>query len=172
MLGPGLEWTRRDLGSGPQRPEIVCHTSDMEAELNGDPEPTVEREGRTIDLRSSRAWLLIAGGLLIIGSLLPWAQTGTFSFSGVSGDGVLTLVMGAIVAGLAYPSPSRSTAWFVLGMATVSVLIAFDVYTSLARENIGIGVLVVSIGGLVALVAAAMTWSHAPNPRPRRGNRP
>lgn len=125
------------------------------------------------DIRSTlsqgaRPWLLVAGALLIAGSFLPWARAGSFSFAGVTGDGVLTLAMGVIIAALAYPRPSRTTAWFVLGMAIVSVLIAFNVYSSLDAENIGSGLLITGVGGVAAAAAAVRTWSLAPNPRPRR----
>lgn len=131
-------------------------------------ETSAAASARSLLASGSRPWLLLAGGLLILGSVLPWAQTEAASFAGVRGDGVLTLAIGAIIGALAFLRPSRTTAWFVLGMAIVSILIVFNVYDALQGNNTGVGLLIAGAGAVAAVAASVRTWSLAPNPRPRR----
>lgn len=115
---------------------------------------------------------IVGAVAIIIGSLLPWisVQTifGTISASGTEGDGIFTLIAGAIVgavAGVALSkkNASRTTGILVILLGIASGLIAFNVFSNLAgtAELADEGVFTTIGGGLwlVILGAAAVIGS-------------
>lgn len=65
-----------------------------------------------MNTRSPGTLILGGAALIIAGSFLPWVQVrtifGTISANGTDGDGILTLVAGAIIAILGFTSLGRS----------------------------------------------------------------
>lgn len=137
-----------------------------------------------------------AGAALIVGSFLPWATitapfVGTVNKNGMEADGIVTLILGVIVAGVAFswrdggPKPIPV---LVMGIAAaVAVLLVIVDFVDLAEwasddeefvsTSIGVGLYVCALGAAGA-VAAAVLKSRAtrpetpPLPRPERGAEP
>ena len=105
---------------------------------------------------------------IIIGSLLPWVSVttifGSISFNGTEGDGVLTMIAGAIIgagAGIALSrgTASRATGVLIILVGLVSGLIAFNVSSNLANaaELSDSGVLSSIGGGLWLVILGSAT---------------
>jgi peptidoglycan/LPS O-acetylase OafA/YrhL len=120
--------------------------------------------------RQSAAAIGTAGGLVVVGSLLPWA-IGDVLNSGASVTGVefvegdLTFLMGAVIGViglLAWRSGGRSwTRLAVALLALVCLSIVAYVFATLAQRlegwtwlSPGGGLIAVVVGGVVALVGA------------------
>ena len=121
-------------------------------------------------------WILAAGGgLIALGSLMPWVTVstafGSVSASGMEGDGVFTLVAGIVlgVLGVLYGTGSQTpsmvvkvAAYVVLGVVAWvwftdirTVDEALDTSVSeVATGGIGIGLWVLIVGVCVALLGA------------------
>lgn len=75
-------------------------------------------------------WVLVGGAAAIaVGSLLPWASVtgpfvGTVQVNGTNGDGVITLVLGVVVALLGFPLVKAATSRARVIAALVIALIA------------------------------------------------
>lgn len=103
----------------------------------------------------ARPWLFAAGAFLILGSFLPWAQAGIFSLSGTSGDGVLTLMAGVVVGLLGIVQPKNVVPGAVALVASIgSVWVVWNVFDNFSDtpENIGAGILVTGLGGILGVV--------------------
>ena len=89
---------------------------------------------------------LIGGGLVILGSFLPWATVtsafGSVSKSGTDGDGQITLIAGCLAALVA-----------VMDIIDVSRT-AGEVESAYLDASVGIGLWVVLAGAVVAVVGA------------------
>jgi hypothetical protein len=115
---------------------------------------------------------LVGGGLLLLGSFLPWAQVaslfGTVSVNGTEGDGKITAAVGVAVALVGLVTVANRKARLsilapilglvgagagVLDLANVNDKFA-SVSSSLVHPSIGIGLYLVILGGIVTLVAA------------------
>ena len=115
-------------------------------------------------------WLIFGGGLVALGSFLPWitfSGAGTFNRSGLDrGDGVITLVCGAvvgiiggyIVSGRSVTTGIRAFLWSALIVAAVVWGLDFaDIRGRVAainwgfNEGFGSGVWVVAVGVVVAV---------------------
>ncbi len=110
----------------------------------------------------------ICGGLILVGSLGPWAQVtsifGTATVSGTTGDGKLTLAVGALALG-----GFLSSVW-VLRWVAGGIGLAIGVYdwwnasskfrdinsTAAVHAGIGWGLWLVIAASAFALVAAAV----------------
>lgn len=115
--------------------------------------------------------LTIVGGIAIaIGSLLPWVTAqhifGSTSFAGTDGDGLLTLVVGAIVALLAWLrlDSSGGQAGVLIGCVLTGIIglgvVANTIGGSgsdVVLSSVGPGLYVVLIG---AALATAATLAH------------
>lgn len=119
------------------------------------------------------AYLTIAAGMLIaLGSLLPWRTVsaplvGTVNANGTEGDGILTLILGVLIAasGIVRAMYGRSMLSSIAGVV-FTVFAAFVTYTAfksaveaielvqsdLARASIGIGLWVVLVGVVCGFV--------------------
>ncbi len=110
---------------------------------------------------------MVAGGAIIVGSLMPWATvtTGLFSASvtGTDGDGVISLFLGGLLALFAWLA--RSNRWTAGAVAAIvvsilTVLLAlFELVTipetdEFAHVSTGIGVWVVAIGAVAGVVTS------------------
>lgn len=122
-------------------------------------------------------WLLVLGSaVVVIGSLLPWAEVtvplvGTVSKAGTEGDGVLTLIGALIFGGLALPgligkwSRGVLIAALVVALlvAAVAVVDMVDVAERFAEADdqvvdasIGIGLWLVLLEAGVAVVGGVI----------------
>ena len=100
---------------------------------DSNPTPTVTRTHS-----NTAAAVLLAGAVgLVVGAFMPWATAGPFSKAGTDGDGVITLVLGALIGvtaffGLKAPiKPARS--WLVVLMTAVAGLVAIYDTADVAR---------------------------------------
>ena len=101
------------------------------------------------------ATLIGAGALLILGSLLPWAtiSAGLISASknGTSGDGVLTLICGALIVGLGVwlLRSELPMGWLIAGVVVQLVALGTAVYDMAnlpSPGNYGAGSFTITIG--------------------------
>lgn len=135
---------------------------------------------------------LVAAGAIVIGSLLPWLSVttifGSVSVSGTEGDGILTLITGAVIAALAgiafaKKSASRLTGILIIGLGAVSGLIAFNIFLNLVDNvdlvdsgvlsTIGGGLWLVILGSAVAVgggVSLVTALGRAPDKKRSRGS--
>ena len=121
---------------------------------------------------NARPWAitaLVGGGLSAIAAFLPWAKVNVIFFtstlSGIEGDGVLTLIAGAVVMVLAFiqsVGQTRNDKWpcvvnllFGLGIIGVASYELVD-YTSNGAGIVepGSGLYLTAIAGVVVLVGA------------------
>jgi hypothetical protein len=135
-------------------------------------------------------FVLLGGGGLVVGAIMPWVTAtapfvGSVSFAGTKGDGVLTLMGGALIALLGlvmFGNPSRGGAVVVLLVAIagggVCLYDMSNVSNAIAEaENLDVGVtaevgsgLYVSVvAAIVAVIGALTVLNHTParrNPPP------
>jgi len=117
---------------------------------------------------------LTGAGLAIIGALLPWATVssvfGTVSVTGTDGDGVIVLVVSAIIALLAtLELTSRSGRELRIGSALLAALVgivALVDYNNIAdhvasTDLEGVGVATIGVGLYVVLLGAAVAFIGA-----------
>lgn len=118
------------------------------------------------------AIVALVGGLVVaVGSFLPWATVtsglGSLSVAGTSGDGIITIVIGGLIALLALLSLDRTPRPIVtLAIALLGVGAAIlggwevmnlnakfaDVATKLIVPSIGYGLFLVIGGGIAAAI--------------------
>jgi hypothetical protein len=126
----------------------------------------------------SRGGALVVGGgvAAVIGSLLPWAKAsapflGTVSTAGTDGDGVITIVLGAlvVVCGLFAWNPrihKAAVLWAALASLVILGVSVYDISnvsdavsvaetrSSLIHASVGIGLWLTAVGGAVGLLGA------------------
>jgi hypothetical protein len=126
------------------------------------------------------AWLLVTGGgLAILGSVLPWSVVtsaqGVLSADGLKGDGRITAVLGGLllVLGAAVFAGWSNRAVGITGVVTAIAVAAIAGYNAfdldafgdaadqMASLNLGHGLLITAIGGLVALLGSARLVARA-----------
>src|SRR5262245_52527187 len=114
--------------------------------------------------------MAIGGGLVVIGSFMPWASVtsifGTISIAGTQGDGKITLVLGLIIVVLAILELSGTAGgirWVtlifgflaagagVLDMTNVSSRLG-EAASDVVQPAVGVGLYAVVAGG-VAVIA-------------------
>lgn len=122
---------------------------------------------------------LVGGALVMVGSVLPWATVasgfGQIDLAGTSGDGVITLGAGALVALIVFLSlvgvfRDRAFAGLLLIIAGVGISgEAIQVIQGLAgkltnadsvRSSIGAGLYLVLIGGAVTAIGGTLAVRH------------
>ncbi len=112
----------------------------------------------------SKGWLLGAAALMILGSFMPWAQAGIFSFSGTQGDGALTLIAGVIVGVIGLIRPSSAFPGVVaIVVSALSLLIVGNVFSNFVDtpESIGTGLVVAGLGSFVGVVGGVKVLEDA-----------
>jgi hypothetical protein len=111
----------------------------------------------------------VAGLFIIIGSLLRWVRT-DLPFSGTDGDGVFTLVTGALVVVIGFigrENPSRLLRTAALGFFMLTGWVAFDVWDSVTHlgapfaATVGIGLLITLAGSLSGAIFSALWIGRA-----------
>lgn len=124
-------------------------------------------------LATTQILTIVGGSAITIGSFLPWVTAthmfGQTSFAGTDGDGAFTLVIGAVVALLAWLrfDSSGGHAGILIG-SVFAGLIGLGVISGILADadgsgseyvlsSVGAGLYIVMIG---ALLAAAATVAH------------
>ncbi len=152
-----------------------------EVPLGPPPPETPPREtAPPSDRSSSLDWggvlFLIAGGLVVLGSFLPWisataAFIGTISRNGIDGgDGVITVGLGiltglfgvSLLARSGRPSVARVGALFIGLITLYLALVEIGSASARAREitndyatgQVGAGLYVIALGAILAIIAA------------------
>lgn len=100
-------------------------------------------------------WGVVAGGILMaLGSFLPWATAGIFSVAGTSGDGVITLIVGVLVAIIGFAKRQGAIpGLLVIGGGGLGLFIVYNIFGNLDADAVGTGLLVTGLGSLVAAIA-------------------
>ncbi len=134
----------------------------------------------------ARVAVFVGGGLLALGSFLPWVKASvvgiTFEKNGIDGDGVFTLLLG--VAAVLLFSLVRGTAGRVLTLATavlaagvtfydvVDVKQTADEISSSAGPlsvdaSVGIGLWICAIGALVLIIGVMLAFGETMSKKAR-----
>lgn len=141
------------------------------------------------DLGTPTIMILIGAGLTALGSFLPWLTAtapfvGTISTSGLDqgGDGVITLVLGIVLALTGFAllqrrEPTRRLAWLTVaaglgaaGVAAIDLLnvqvraamlktdleLSQNMFADSVTISAGMGLYAIMLGGFLALAAGAM----------------
>ena len=118
-------------------------------------------------MSDTRRWVIIgAGALMVVGSFMPWVQSGIVSLPGTQGDGIFTVIFGALVAliGLA-KRDTRLTGILLLIISAIGAFIPLNIIGSIDAELAGGGLFVTLLGGgLGALAGFGMTVAPADQP--------
>jgi hypothetical protein len=144
------------------------------------PLPAVGTARSLDDVHRVAGWLVIAGGgLAVLGSVLPWRVATTFgsvfSTDGLRGDGRLTLALGVLlvvigaITVVGHVTRVAAVVAVVAGAAVIAVAgyNAFDLDEigragdRLASMQLGHGLLITVIGGVLCLIGAARTVARA-----------
>jgi hypothetical protein len=116
---------------------------------------------------------LIGGGLVLLGSFLPWASVatvfGTVSLNGIEGDGKITMVLGLVLVLIAVLELTGSADTRVVALVVAFIAVAIGGYDLLnagdklsaasneyARASIGVGLYAIVGGGILAVVGGFM----------------
>ena len=119
---------------------------------------------------------LVAAGAIVVGSLLPWAEVsavlvGQLSVAGTDGDGILTLILGAIVGVLAITGNKTAAILAFLGCIAILGIAVYDmanladtisdVDQRYARVSIGSGLWLVAIGSALGIISTLGSARHS-----------
>ena len=136
---------------------------------------------------SSETVAIVSSLVALVGSFLPWARVFFVTINGTDGDGILTAILSSIALFLIYSSrraiARQKTGQKQLGIAILSLAITAVIYiydfanlTSLSDENSNdfieisvqpqIGIIIGSIGAVVATISCLMVWKKRRNPNP------
>ena len=113
---------------------------------------------------------VIAMGLAAIGSVLPWvtASAGVFTVSrgGLSGDGVITIILAVLGLGLFATGTTGRAKWaFISGLVFAASILGISIYDAVnvtrlasgapagASVTVGVGLVLCIIGGVIGLGA-------------------
>src|SRR5690606_12944525 len=112
-------------------------------------------------VRTSADWAAFGCSVAVVaGSFMPWVDAGFISAAGTEGDGMLTLVLGAIAV---FTSLVRKSIGTIVAMALVVLIAGYDVanISTMADDSFitvspGMGLILVLLAGIGAIVAAAV----------------
>jgi hypothetical protein len=148
-------------------------------------DPYVAPAPAPITWKQTHRLLMLGGGaLIVIGSLGPWAKVSlgvlSRSFSGTSGDGVITLIAGIVVLVFSFLDmrnpASKVFLWLVLAAGLVALgVAAYDGFNiqrfvnetnasqSLVSTSLGWGVVVCGVGGAAAVAGLVIGFEQRQN---------
>lgn len=116
--------------------------------------------------------LLTGAAAVVVGAFLPWVTWGSFSKAGTEGDGSITLVLAVATAALGTFGLMKASRKMTIGAivaAALVVLIAVIDMVDVGSEvvfgvtfEIGIGLYMTLVGGIGALVGAALGLRSRP----------
>jgi hypothetical protein len=116
---------------------------------------------------SARLWVArwvqwCGAGLCALGSLLPWATVFGISAAGTSGDGVITLIAGLAVGGLAFAYPRRWAAVVSLLAALVAMGTALydTIHISGTIASVGYGLFLTDVAAAACIVSACLALTQ------------
>jgi hypothetical protein len=112
--------------------------------------------------------VLVASLVVAMAAFLPWESLFVFSVAGTKGDGVITLVVGAIGAGLAGIFVKRGSRVLFVGELVLAVLALVVAAVHLNDKTAAEGIFVTFVASLVWLVAAIVGLAR-PHGKPRQG---
>lgn len=131
--------------------------------------------------RTAALVALVGGAMMAVGSLLPWMTArsgfGTIEVSGLDGDGIITLVAGAVVALVAFVSLDRPTGMpgklVIQALGAIGFLVAVmdgmaandriaEMTSEVVVASIGAGLYVVGLGGVAAVLGGATMQRSVP----------
>lgn len=118
--------------------------------------------------RQRHMMLLIAAGLVALGSILPWATAGPFSVNGTSGDGMITIGIGLSVGvwGLLSDRPPFPLV-AMIALAIAGLIGIYDTLQIEAPASVGVGLYMVMAGGGLAVLAVLIRGSSRSTFEPR-----
>ena len=134
------------------------------------------------DLKRLAQVIIGGGALLVLGSLLPWASVraffGTVTVNGTEGDGVITLVIGAVIAFLGFRLLNGLSRKMTIGALVLSVLMVALVIFELAdissaisadevddldvEVNPGTGLYLCGLGAAASTIGSALRLRSRP----------
>ncbi len=145
---------------------------------------------RPTRVRRGAGWpLVVAGGLAVIGSVLPWSVVTTFkhvvSFQGLRHDGWFTLVLGIalVLIGIAVLQGYSNQTVAVVALCVAAAIAVIAVYSTTdlaafgnARDTnesleVGHGLVITMIGGLLGVIGSARLVALASRAAPAVGRR-
>ena len=184
----GEQWTEHTdgvLGSGPDPGSVAAPAYTAPAYAAPAYAPTMAPPGASdlsLDAHRNLLWVIVGGvAVVLLGSFLPWATVsasflGEVTVSGMDGDGVLTLLGGAVAGGLALSAfLGRAARWKVVTALVFAVLVALVALIDIVDINsrvadlegeglgaaidvsIGIGLWLTLLGGIATVVGCALT---------------
>lgn len=121
-------------------------------------ETDVVEPGETEGARFERHEKLVYGGVALttLGAFLPWATVFGASVLGIEGDGIITLVLGLVAAGVVWRKPwTRTVQLATAGIGALILLIGVMALTNVAAIGLYLtlfGGLVITFAGLNAVV--------------------
>lgn len=119
------------------------------------------------NVSESQAATALGAVLVLVGSALPWWVTSVESSSGLAGDGVFTMLFGAIVLGiLVFQEPNERTGMVVAGFGALTAVVAGWFWYGAATEPdvaAGTGVYLTLLGAATLLVGGWMGYREVQN---------
>lgn len=100
--------------------------------------------------------------IVAIGSALPWATISVYMYSqskgGLSGDGVITLIVGLLALAFFAVGAIGQARWpFIVAIFMSLIILAvtiIDVADISGKASVGVGLILCIIGGVIGLAAA------------------
>lgn len=132
------------------------------------PPPPTSAPSTAKPLTRNQTIALVAGVVVVLGSVLPWAKVLFFTLSGTDGDGKITLVLGALaIGGLFVKKTGAAIAVAVLFLlaAGIGIYDYANISSKIAQSDtefikdgvtVGIGLYLVILGGVAGLVSALL----------------
>lgn len=109
---------------------------------------------------------LAAIGLVVIGAAGPWVTLGSFSKGGLEGDGVITLVLALVAAGVLLLAHfrGRRAPVVVVGICgllalAIAIIDIADVQDAGFGASVGWGLWLTLVGAIALLAAAAVAFA-------------
>jgi hypothetical protein len=111
-------------------------------------------------IQNSRTIALFSFGGVIIAAFLPWAKIWILTKAGTDGDGVITLLLGAVGAAAIWIAANKGA---LLAAACALLALSVGVYdvidvSSTARASVGIGLWLTVLASGIAALASVLRW--------------
>lgn len=127
----------------------------------------------TRNIRTTQALTIIGAAVIVLGSFMPWVTAravlvGQVSYTGLEGDGVLTLVLGGAIAAAAWlrmDNPGWRAAMLIGCILTVLIAVSAgagvsDAGNQVVHTSVGGGVYLVTVGAVLAGVAVLVDMTR------------
>lgn len=138
-----------DGRSGPQSPSVDERQSENRQSRRRQDESVVDSVQSTFNGLQRDHQIVMVGALItIVGAFLPWATVLGTSVLGINGDGIGTLILALIAAGVVYWTPLSGelrNLYVAAGAGILTILIGLVDLSGVA----GTGIYVTLLGGIV-----------------------